>query len=253
MVVDQRNGQDRIILTFEDFSSDFANVAILNNPGTNPTIELVPLSDPTIPAYCALVEDSTGTIYVGTSTGVFTKKGSAAWQAYSNLQGIPVTAMCQQTRKFPVRHNLTHTGITENKFAFSKTKWTRAIYFGTYGRGIFMDMQYVTDFTNEIVDPSDYTPTVDIPSVYTVGANKIHLYPNPVSTEAHLELNAAAAGNAQLRVYDINGRLVMNSNLGFVNEGSHTFTLNTQGFAKGMYLINVIISGHTATAKMMVR
>ena len=116
-----------------------------------------------------------------------------------------------------------------------------------------MDMQYVTDFTNEIVDPSDYTPTVDIPSVYTVGANKLHLYPNPVSTEAHLELNAAAAGNAQLRVYDINGRLVMNSNLGFVNEGSHTFTLNTQGFAKGMYLINVIISGHTATAKMMVR
>lgn len=253
MVVDQRNGQDRIILTFEDFSSDFANVAILNNSSTNPTIELVPLSDPTIPAYCALVEDSTGTIYVGTSTGVFTKKGSAAWQAYSNLQGIPVTAMCQQTRKFPVRHNLTHTGITENKFAFSKTKWTRAIYFGTYGRGIFMDMQYVTDFTNEIVDPSDYTPTVDIPSVYTVGANKIHLYPNPVSTEAHLELNAVAAGNAQLRVYDINGRLVMNSNLGFVNEGSHTFTLNTQGFAKGMYLINVIISGHTATAKMMVR
>ena len=254
IVVDPRDGQDRLVITFEDFSSDFANVAIIDNPGSNSmNIELVPLSDPTIPAYCALVEDSTGTIYVGTSKGVFTKKGNASWQTYSKLQGVPVTAICQQTRKLPVRHNITHTGITQNDFAFAKTKWPRAIYFGTYGRGIFMDMQYVTDFSNEIVDSADYTPTVDIPTVHTVGLNKINLYPNPVTDEAHLDLNAVAAGNAQLRVYDINGRLVMDRYLGFVAEGAHTFTLNTQGFAKGMYLINLTISGHTATAKMMVR
>jgi hypothetical protein len=253
IVVDHRNGMDRLILTFDEYSTNFANVAIVNNPGSTPTIETLPLSDPTVPAYCSLVEDSTGTIFVGTDKGVFTKKGSAAWQTYANLQNVPVTAMCQQTRNLPVRHNITHTGITENKFAFAKTKWPRALYFGTYGRGIFMDVQYVTDFSNEIVDPEDYTPVVDIPTVHTVGANKIHLYPNPVSTEAHLELNAAAAGNAQLRVYDINGRIVANSNLGYVPEGNHTFTLNTQGYAKGMYLVNVIISGHTATAKMMVR
>ena len=252
IAVDQRAGQDRLILTFDDFSASYGNVTIVNNPSTNPSFVTSFLPDSQIPAYCALVEDSTGTIYVGTSEGVFTKNGNAAWQPYEDLQGIPVTAMCQQTRKLPVRHNLTHTGINENDFAFAKTKWPRAIYFGTYGRGLFMDMQYVTDFTNEVVDPEDYI-VVDIPTVYTVGANKIHLYPNPVSTEAHLELNAAAAGNAQLRVYDINGRLVMNNSLGFVSEGNHTFTLNTQGFAKGMYLINITISGHTATAKMMVR
>ncbi len=250
MIVDHRNGQDRLILTFEDFSSDFANIAVVNNPGSSPSFETLPLADPTIPAYCAIVEDSTGALFVGTSEGVFTKKGTAAWQAYSNLQGIPVTSMCQQTRKLPTRHNLTHTGITENFYAFAKSKWPRAIYFGTYGRGIFMDMQYVTDFSNEVVDPQDY---VGIPTVHTVGVNKIHLYPNPVSTEAHLELNAAAAGNAQLRVYDITGRLVTNSNLGYVTEGNHTFTLSTQGYTRGMYLVNVIISGHAATAKMMVR
>ena len=253
IAVDPREGHDRIILTFEGFSSDFANVAIVNNPGSGAMmIDVAPLADPTIPAYCAIVEDSTGTIYVGTSNGVFTKKGSASWQAYSNLTGVPVTAICQQTRNLPVLHNITHTGINENKYAFAKTKWPRAIYFGTYGRGIFMDMQYVTDFTNEVVDPDDYI-VVDIPTVHTVGLNKVNLYPNPVTDEAHLELNAAAAGNANIRVYDINGRLVVNKNLGYVTEGTHTFTLNTQGFAKGMYLINVIISGHTATAKMIVR
>lgn len=253
IIVDQREGQDRLILTFEDFSSDFANVAIVNNPGTSATIETIPLNDPTLPVFCAIVEDSTGTIYVGTTNGIYTKKGNAAWQTYSKLAGVPVTALCQQTRKLPVRHNITHTGITENKYSFAKTKWPRAIYIGTYGRGIFMDMQYVTDFSNEVVDSADYTPAVGIPTVYAVGANKIHLYPNPVSTEAHLELNAAVAGNADIRVYDINGRLVMNKYLGYVAEGEHTFTLNTQSFAKGMYLINLTISGHTATAKMMVR
>ena len=116
-----------------------------------------------------------------------------------------------------------------------------------------MDMEYVTDFENEVVDAEDYTPVVDIPTVHTVGLNKINLYPNPVSTEAHLELNAAVAGNGVLSVYDINGRLVMNNSLGHVAEGTHTFTLNTEGFAKGMYLINIVVSGHTATAKMMVR
>lgn len=253
--VDHREGQDRLILTFEDFTDgSFPNVMIFNNPGSPAmSFEPIPMPDPTIPAYCAIVEDSTGTIYVGTSNGVYTKKGNAAWQAYSNITGVPVTAIYQQTRKLPVRHNITHTGITENKYAFSKTKWPRAIYFGTYGRGIFMDMQYVTDFSNEVVDSADYTPTVGIPTVHTVGANKIHLYPNPVSTEAHLDLNVAVAGNADIRVYDINGRLVMNTNLGYVAEGEHTFTLNTQNLSKGMYLVNVIISGHTATAKMMVR
>ena len=254
IAVDPREGQDRLVLTFEDFSSEFANVAIVNNPGSSSmTIETAPLSNASIPAYCAIVEESTGYIYVGTSDGVFVKKNSPLWHAYDKLTGIPVTAICQQTRQLPVRHNITHTGITENKYAFAKTKWPRAIYFGTYGRGIFMDMEYVTDFENEVVDAEDYTPVVDIPTVHTVGLNKINLYPNPVSTEAHLELNAAVAGNAVLCVYDINGRLVMNNNLGHVAEGTHTFTLNTEGFAKGMYLINIIVSGHTATAKMMVR
>ena len=254
IAVDPREGQDRLIVTFEDFNSSFPNVMIFNNPGSSTmSIETAPLPDPSLPAYCAMVEITNGTIYVGTANGVFTKNGNASWQTYDNLSGIPVTAICQQTRKLPTRHNITHTGITENKFAYAKTKWPGAIYFGTYGRGIFMDMQYVTDFSNEIVDPEDYTPTVDIPTVHTVGLNKINLYPNPVSTEAHLDLNAAVAGNAVVRVYDINGRLVMDSNLGYVTEGEHTFTLNTQGYAKGMYLVNVIISGHTATGKMMVR
>jgi hypothetical protein len=81
------------------------------------------------------------------------------------------------------------------------------MYFGTYGRGVFMDMQYVTDFTNEVVDSNEYEPVV-IPTVHSTGLNSVKLSPNPVYNETNVSINAQVAGTAILRVYDLNGRLV---------------------------------------------
>ncbi|MGX8712726.1 MAG: T9SS type A sorting domain-containing protein [bacterium] len=253
ITVDGRNGQDRLVLTFEDDTNSYANVALVKNASKSSyIIEPIALGNSSMPAYCALVEDSTGNIYVGAEEGVYVRGNNGAWTVYNKLTGVPVTSIVQQTRKLPVRHNLTHTGITANHYAFAKTKWPRAIYFGTYGRGIFMDMEYVTDFENEVVNPEDYNP-VDIPTVHATGAGSLNLYPNPVYGEANIALNAEVAGNAVLRVYDLSGRLVVNRNLGHVTEGEHLYTIDCTGMSKGMYLINVIIGGHTATAKMMVR
>lgn len=253
IAVDGRNGQDRLVLTFEDYSTAMANVAIVNNASSNGySITEMPINNTDLPAYCAIVEDSTGTIFVGTADGVYTKTGAAGWQTYNKLFGVPVTSIVQQTKKMDVRRNLTHTGITANKYVFAKTKWPRAIYFGTYGRGVFMDMKYVTDTINEICDSTDYN-NVGIPTVHSVSPNSVKLYPNPVYNEANLLINANTAGNAVLRVYDLNGRLVMNRNMGFIAEGEQHYTIDCTGMSKGMYLINVIIGGHTSTAKMIVK
>ena len=187
-----------------------------------------------------------------TADGVYTKTATTSWQPYSILTGVPVTTIVQQTSKLPIRRNLTHTAITPNHYVFAKTKWPRAIYFGTYGRGVFMNMKYVTDTINEIVEPQDYVP-VAIPTVHSIGNNSVKLFPNPVFDEAHMVLNVTAAGNGEMRVYDLNGRLVMRRNLGHISEGEHGYTIDCNGLAKGMYLVNVFVSGHTATAKMIVR
>lgn len=254
IAVDPREGTDRLILTFEDYSNAMANVAIVNNASTTTSdITEIALPDATLPAYSAIVEATTGTIYVGTENGVFTRTlTSNTWKPYANLSGVPVTTIVQQTKQIPSRHNLTHTGITANNYVFAKTKWPNAIYFGTYGRGVFMDGKYVTDTVNEVVDSADFDP-VAIPTVHTVGMNSVKLFPNPVFDEAHMTLNAAAAGNGELRIYDLNGRLVMHRSLGYIAEGEHSYSIDCNGMSKGMYLINVIISGHTATAKMIVR
>ena len=45
----------------------------------------------------------------------------------------------------------------------------------------------------------------------------------------------------------------MVAGLRHVAEGEHSFSVSTDGMPKGMYLINVSVSGHTAAAKMIVR
>lgn len=256
IAVDPRPNQDRIVVTFEGYSDSYTNVLVINNASSNNwTATATPLpitSNVGIPAYCAMIEDSTGFIYVGTADGVFIHNGSQ-WKQYDHLHGVPVTSIVQQTKKLAVRRATTHTGITENNYLFAKTKWPRAIYFGTYGRGIFMDMSFVTDTVNEVSDSSDYNP-VSIPTVNTIGSNSVSIYPNPVMNgEANLALSAVEGGNATLRIYDLNGRVVVDRNLGYVNEGEQLFTIGTEGMAKGMYLVNVIIGGQTAASKMMVR
>lgn len=253
IAVDPRGGRDRLVLTFEDYSNAMANVAVVEQASGDYSITEMALPDITMPAYSAIVEDSLGTIYVGTENGVYTRNALGVWKAYNNLSGVPVTAIVQQTKKQPSLHNLTHTGINANKFVFAKTKWPRAIYFGTYGRGVFMDMKYVTDTVNEVVDSTDFDDPAGIPTVQTIGLNSVKLFPNPVYDEAHVVLDAAAAGNGEIRIYDLNGRLVVRRNLGYVSEGEHNYTIDCNGMARGMYLINVIISGHTATTKMVVR
>ena len=248
---DGRNGDDRLVLTFEDFSNTMANVAIVDSATGNMTLTEKALSDATIPAYTAIVEQTTGKIYVGTDNGVFVENGNS-WQAYNNLSGVPVTKIIQQTDNLPIRRNLTHTGINANNYVFAKTKWPGAIYFGTYGRGVFMDMQFVTDTTNEVVDSNEYEP-VGIPTVYSTGMNSVKIFPNPVYNETSLAINAQVAGNAVVRVYDLNGRVVMDRNLGYVAEGEHSYTLDCSGMNKGMYLVNVIIGGYTSAVKMVVR
>ena len=257
IAVDPRPGKDRIVVTFEDYSDAMANVMVIENASTanwdnSANVKMLPITGFSgIPAYSAIIESNTGNIYVGTANGVFVYLENAAtphWEQYDQLRGVPVTSIVQQTNALPVRRHMSHTGITENKYVFAKTKWPGAIYFGTYGRGIFMDMTYVTDRENEYTDPN-----VGIPTVNGNGESTVNIYPNPVMGEANLAVNAAMAGNATLRIYDLNGRMVAERRLGYVNEGEQLFTIGTEGMAKGMYLVNVIIGGHTAASKMIVR
>lgn len=258
--VDPRPGTDALLVTFEGYGSEYTNVLFLKNAtAASPKISAKPLALGTqnIPVYSSLIEYTTGEVYLGTEEGVyncayndFDASTTPTWQEYGNFRGVPVTAMCQQTDSLKLVRFTGHTGIMADKYIFPKTKYPFAMYFATYGRGVFMDTYYVTDMENEIVDSSDF---VDIPRVRTVGSNKVSIYPNPAVGFTNVELTVGHAGNAQVRIYDLNGKLVMNQNWGPVSEGTTTRQIDCQNFQHGMYLINVTVGRETATSKLVVR
>ena len=199
-----------------------------------------------------MIEYTTGEVYVGTEDGVFkaASVNNPSWQAYGAFNGVPVTAMYQVTCNYPMISYVGHDGVSEVQYYFPKTKWAYAMYFGTYGRGIFMDSTYVVDHVNEILDSNIFN---GIPTVANTGANQVRLYPNPAVDQATLELAIAQAGQAVVKVYDLTGKVVYTENLGRLSEGIHTHAISCQNLQHGMYLVNVIVGGQTATSKLVVR
>ncbi|MBR1785163.1 MAG: T9SS type A sorting domain-containing protein [Bacteroidales bacterium] len=254
IAVDPRPGMDRIVLTFEDYDESYDNVAIINKASTDEwEIEGIAIDQQLgLPAYCAMIEQESGDIYVGTENGVYIYNGTA-WRHYEEMRGVPVTSIVQQTANLAVQRVIRNSAVDHDKYLWAKTKWPNAIYFGTYGRGIFMDMSHVTDTVNEISDSVDYNPPVDIPTVAGNGKSSVSVYPNPVAGDANISIDVVEEGVAAIRVYDLNGRLVASRSLGRLGQGNVNVTLSTEGMAKGMYLVNVIIGGHTSATKMIVR
>ena len=250
--VDPRPGHDGVILTFDGYNTTGANVVYIDR-ATAANYQIKDISLPTsIPTYSAMVEYTKGEVYVGTEDGVFkaASVNNPSWSEYGDFRGVPVTSMYQVTCDYPVVQYTGHDGVTEVLYVFPRTKWSKAMYFGTYGRGIFMDSTYVVDHTNEIVPPEIY---LDIPSVSSVGDNSVRFYPNPAVNRSTMEITVGQAGKASMRIYDLSGKMIYSENLGNLTEGVHTRTIDCQALPHGMYLVNVVIGSQRATSKLIVR
>ena len=64
--------------------------------------------------------------------------------------------------------------------------------------------------------------------------------PNPAVNEATIEFNVAQAGNVEINLYDISGKLVQHLFSGFVNAGTTSVKINTSELSSGTY--NYIMS-----------
>lgn len=249
MFFDRRDGQDRLLITL-DGDTTTNNVYIIenaSNPATRTITGAVVNGGKAV--YSSLIEKTTGTIYVGTSNGVYTSTNLTSWEEYGDFRGVPVTSIRQQIAELPSKSYKIHEGINEVNYLFAKTKYPYAMYFGTYGRGIFMDMKYVTDTVNDIVADEHMVGITTVDN----GDNHIAIYPNPATNYANIQLSVMKASNAVIKVYDLSGKLVYSDNLGRVEEGVSNYRLNVEGLRHGMYLINVNFGKESATSKLIVK
>lgn len=259
IAVDPREGQDNIILTFGGYQIMAPNMVYINNvsnPGSR-QYKNISVSDnenslaTTDPVYSALIECTTGALYAGTERGVYTAPSAQnnSWTEFGDFNGVPVTSIIQQTRALPRVSYMASDGVNAEKYLFAKTKFPYAIYYGTYGRGIFMDMTYVTDTVAEVSDSADWLGITTVDK----GDNKVNIFPNPAIDHATLELSVVDAGLAVMKIYDINGKMVHSESLGHISEGVHRYSLDCSKFKNGMYLVNLYVGNKAATSKLIVR
>ncbi len=76
-------------------------------------------------------------------------------------------------------------------------------------------------------------------------------YPNPVNEATNIAIRIPA-GNAVLRVFDVNGRLVRTLLDGPVTSGEQIFSCDTRGLANGTYFYRLEFDGTSLTKEMVV-
>jgi len=67
--------------------------------------------------------------------------------------------------------------------------------------------------------------------------SNVAVFPNPCVNQASLTFSTAAEGNAQVAIYDTQGRVVETLCNGILDAGSHTLTFDSSTFASGLYFV----------------
>ena len=113
---------------------------------------------------------------------------------------------------------------------------------------------YLADLsmTNQVVSHACFLARMLNKGLILLYVEDSHLH-TPAVDQATLELAIAQAGQAVVKVYDLTGKVVYTENLGRLSEGIHTHAISCQNLQHGMYLVNVIVGGQTATSKLVVR
>ena len=89
-------------------------------------------------------------------------------------------------------------------------------------------------------------PEVELPTFTSLSQN----YPNPFNANTSISYTLAEAGNVNLSVYDISGRLVAGLVDGQKESGEHSATWNASEFSSGVYFYKLTTADYTATKKM---
>lgn len=106
---------------------------------------------------------------------------------------------------------------------------------------------HVRTGTTEVLDVVCYNSCVDCGQnvAEASGAFGFNIYPNPAHTVLHIS-SEEAQGLAEVVVYDMQGRKVMNTSLNLLN--SSVQQVNVSELVDGMYILSVQMNGRVATS-----
>ena len=198
-----------------DTATSAAAAAFANRSGNLSTLGGVPTYTVSFDKYSA------NRVLVGTDHGVYETSDitavSPVWfSANTNLDNTIVT-MIRQERWDP--------WLVPDAGCF---------YIGTHGRGMWRDddsWQVPTGINNP-ADPSANSSSVN--------NHDLKVFPNPVIDNSNVVFNLSKAGNADVMIFDLGGKLVYSKKYDQLAAGTNTVQFDSQSLDKGTYIIVVM-------------
>lgn len=209
------------------------------NGGTS--FESVQGNLPQVPAYSCLIEKSTGLLMVGTECGIYVSEDGATWNKSGDV-ACPVMDLKQAVQ---ANHD-DKTDILYDEMGIP----TYNTYTGVNNEG----MIYAATYGSGIISCSTFKEGGDLSVNETsmAGNVQISVYPNPVKDNAQINITLNENANVRYQIFDISGRMVTSSELGYFVQGEHSVTVNTENLASGSYIICLQAGNKTETGKFLV-
>jgi hypothetical protein len=90
--------------------------------------------------------------------------------------------------------------------------------------------------------------TCGLPTSFSITS----IHPNPATDIASITLTTPQPTDIVIEVYDITGRRVLVEEVGLVESGEYTHSIDSSGLSSGVYSISAIAGGETDTGRMVV-
>jgi hypothetical protein len=138
----------------------------------------------------------------------------------------------------------------EDEFTFpglAYEKWDDGTWFRMNDAAMSWGMD-ITAMAFVVYEEMDYTSIKNVSNDFKLLQNT----PNPFRNQTIISYSLGNSFPVTLEVYDATGRLVESRNEGVKPAGTHSFTLDGNGYNQGLYFYVLRAGGHTATKKMTV-
>jgi hypothetical protein len=245
------NDDSKVIITMGNYGNEHYVYYSDNALDENPVFRSVqgnPDTDglPQVPAYSSLIEmdPDNNLVFVGTEFGIYVSNNIEAsnptWvKENKNIGGVPVFMLKQQTIR-KENDTIMFINIDTTYVIHYGTNNYGVIYGATYGRGLIALDEFQKPVG--IFDPAK-----------PVANNSFSVYPNPAADKITVAFEMPATGKVDISVFDLQGKLVKQVDLGVRPEGRHDAILNCNSLAKGTYVVRLTLGNRHSSVKFVIQ
>jgi photosystem II stability/assembly factor-like uncharacterized protein len=246
IAIDPEN-TNNVMVTLGNYGNDYYVLFSSNALAEHPDFESRQGNLPKMPVYSSLIEMNDGNLgIIGTEYGIFTTNNlhaaSPEWVSDAGSMGrIPVFDLKQQIVSKEYMEVRLVNGNEVIIIPYAGTNNYGSIYAATYGRGLFSTDHFFMVGTDE--------NKIDGSSVNT---DELRLYPNPVITNATVEIELNENTDVSFNIINLNGQ-ILSAQTRHLVKGNNKITFDMSQLQPGVYFIQSESDSGGRTKKCIVK